>query len=408
MTMISYPIISFSIILLALSSLVKVEEIQWNEVTKESKIFLDIITSVPMMVIYTIPITGAILTFLHILPSRLRLSYIYNTDGEVIKSNMIANSKLPPFLPNPKFVSKETYEKIYNSLKKRNESNTNKVDDKASWVLLTGCTRGIGRGIAISLARRRVPIVLVSKNEPALVEFSKVIQECYGVPVHIIISDLSKADAVEKIVKELKEKDIAIEFLINNAGVADTREMVEMEMSKIEEICNINMLNMTKLTKILGASMKEKQRGRIVFLSSLVGAVPIPMSSEYAASKAYTRSLARSLGRELEKYNIACTCVMPGAVAETDFASSSNMKSSLVWKFPIGRLSPQIVAECAVINAIKGNQEVVVGWLNAALLYIVQCLLPPRLIMIIGELSWKPVPSLNIFRKKKTSTNTTE
>ena len=171
--MISYPIISFSIILLTLSSLVKVEEIQWNEVTKESKMFLDIITSVPMMVIYTIPITGAILTFLHILPSRLRLSYIYNTDGEVIKSNMIANSKLPPFLPDPKFVSKEAYEKIYNSIKKRNESNTNKVDDKASWALLTGCTRGIGRGIAISLARRRVPIVLYQKMNQRLWSFRK-------------------------------------------------------------------------------------------------------------------------------------------------------------------------------------------------------------------------------------------
>jgi len=131
--------------------------------------------------------------------------------------------------------------------------------------------------------------------------------------------------------------------------------------------------------------------GRIVLMSSLTGAMPgIPTAAIYAATKAYQKSLASSIGRELEGYGISVTCVMPGAVSETGFQSNANMQTSTIFKFPFGIVTPQHVAECTVRAMIVGRQEVFVGWMNIIMGRWMTTLLPPRLLMLICELSWRP------------------
>ena len=140
-----------------------------------------------------------------------------------------------------------------------------------------------------------------------------------------------------------------------------------------------------------------------MIVSSLTGAMPgVPTAAMYAATKSYQRSLSSSLGRELEGYGVGVTCVMPGAVTDTNFQSDANMMDSTIFKFPIGGLTPEIVAEIAVRAVISGRQEVFVGWMNVIMGRLMSTLLPARLQMLICELTWRPLPLRQLFSGRKT------
>jgi short-subunit dehydrogenase len=242
----------------------------------------------------------------------------------------------------------------------------------------------------------------VARDEKLLAKLSTLVEKCYGVSTLIIPSDLSKNDSAHEIVLELEKYNVHVDILINNAGVGDTNEFVNMSSSKIESMCQINVVNMTKLTQILGAKMKEKRSGRIAFVSSLAGTVPgVPHAAVYAATKSYQKSLAISLGREMEPYGVGVTCIMPGAVRDTDFASNANMRDAAIWSFPFGILSPEMVAECTVNAIILGRQVVVVGWMNALLAGIASKVLPSRFIVFLCEFGWKRLP----FQRNKETNN---
>jgi len=357
-----------------------------------------------MICFYCVPLVAIILTL--ITTTRVKLSKIFDRYGRLVTQS---SNNLPPFLPDEDYVSKDQSNAVRMKLQAqqedgKEEANSSK-DDKNTvmgWALVTGASSGIGRAVAISLARRNIPVVLVSRNgDGRLDRLSSTIKHCYGVQTFVIQSDLCNGDAVTKISNTLERNKIDIDILVNNAGVGDTREVVEMSASVIDELCQLNIVNTTKLTQLLGAKMKKKGRGRIAFMSSLTGAVPgVPNSAVYAATKCYQRSLSASLGREMEQYGVGVTCIMPGAVMQTAFASSAKMADALVWKFPVGRLTPEIVAESTVKAIIQGRQEVVVGWLNWLMVYIVGSIAPSRLVMLICEFTWKPPPFLTKMKEK--------
>jgi short-subunit dehydrogenase len=146
--------------------------------------------------------------------------------------------------------------------------------------------------------------------------------------------------------------------------------------------------------------MMKRRRGRIVIVSSLAGAMPgVSTAAMYAATKC-------SLGRELEGYGVGCwsyLCHARGsAVTDTNFQSDANMMDSTIFKFPIGGLTPEIVAESAVRAEISGRQEVFVGWMNVIMGRLMSTLLPARLQMLICELTWRPLPFRQLFSERKT------
>ena len=356
-----------------------------------------------MVCFYCVPLVSIILSL--VTTTRVKLSKIYDRYGDVVTQS---SSNLPPFLPDEDYVSKDQFDAVRMKLQAQHddgkeETNSSKGDENTlmGWALVTGASAGIGRAVAISLARRNIPVVLVSRDVGRLQRLSSTIKHCYGVQTFVIQSDLCNGDAVTKISNTLERNNIHIDILVNNAGVGDTREVVAMSASVIDELCQLNIVNTTKLTQLLGAKMKKTGRGRIAFMSSLTGAVPgVPNSAVYAATKYYQRSLSASLGREMEHYGVGVTCIMPGAVMQTDFASSAKMANALIWKIPAGRLTPEIVAESTVKAIIQGRQEVVVGWLNWILVYIVGSIAPPRLVLLICEFSWKPPPFLTKTKKE--------
>ncbi len=382
--------------------------------------------------------------------------------------------QLPPFLPPPVLVQRRKredddddggggeeeedheeevdpkWERIYNELlnkqqklkkkKKKNrkgnddnheeedQTNDKKNNEKhiqppsCGWTLLTGASRGIGRALAVELARHKVPLILVARNEDKLKELATQLEECYGIPTMVFVSDFSHSDAAERLIEQIhdsssgsndssssssnkkvggtksnndKNASVDIDCLIHNAGIGDAKEIVNMDTKRIQDIITINTMTGSKLCQMLGRHMKRRRRGRIVLMSSITGMAPgIPTAAVYAATKAFQRSFAVSMGLELEPYGVGVTCIMPGAVHDTDFASESNMKDATIWKIPFGKITAQVVARSTVNAMIRGSPEIVVGWFNTLSVKFVFLLLPDRLISIICRWCWNPPPFL--------------
>lgn len=324
-----------------------------------------------------------------------KLSTLYDMDQNVLKCK--SESSLPPFLPKKledntwyelrDKLSSEVQEKKGKSREQLKKKEQSKLTS-CGWAMVTGASGGIGRALAVEIARYNIPVILVARSKAKLIELSIMLEECYGVATHVLVSDFSESNAAEQVFKSISEASLQVDILINNAGIGDTNDLVDMDCAKIQDIITVNSITVSKLCQLFGKKMKQRRRGRIVLISSITGVVSVPTASIYAASKAFQKSFAASIGLELEAYNVAVTCVMPGAVLDTKFATQSNMQNALIWKFPIGGLTTEIVASCAVNGMIAGSSEIVVGYLNVICVRYIFLLLPERIVSIVCRLAW--------------------
>jgi short-subunit dehydrogenase len=207
----------------------------------------------------------------------------------------------------------------------------------------------------------------------------------------VLEADLTKPGVENRIHRTTEEAGIKVDFLVNNAGLAYCGELVETESSVLENVMRLNAHVVTSLTRLYGKGMKERRRGRILFVSSVTGAFPgVPGSAVYAASKSYQRSLATSLAKELEPYGVGVTHILPGAVRGTEFGQESNIQNALCWKYPFYSRSSQEVASRGIRALLCGDTEVIPGFLNRLWLKVLQPMLPQRISIMVAEVSWSP------------------
>jgi len=297
-------------------------------------------------------------------------------------------------------------------LRKNSQGDSHSKDNNAKtlplgYALVTGASRGLGRAIAVELARWEIPLVLVARDVEKLKLLADDIENCYNVPAVIIQADLSNPKTAAKLFKTTKEAGINVDILVNNAGICAHGELVDSNEGEIEKVLNLNTLSVSKLAHLYGKEMKRRRRGRILFVSSIVGALPSgPGLATYAATKAFDKSLALSMGKELESYGVGVTCIMPGAIKGTSFTSQSSAgekavdKNSLCWKIPFYPKTAPEVASKGVRAILSGDAEVVNGLLNRLVVRVAQPLLPQRLTSMIVETSFKPLRLSLPFAKK--------
>jgi short-subunit dehydrogenase len=341
------------------------------------------------LILACIPIVTAILACISDFVRRMKLSTVYDGEGKAVTSFVFR--RYPPFLPDEAFTSKQKYDSVYESLtKKRKQQQERDEEDNAhtpttGWALVTGASRGIGRAIAISLARRKIPVVLVARDLEKLQNLSSLIQDCYGVKTMAIQCDIGSDDDLNAMMNSLKQAKVDIDILVNNAGLAACHEFVDSSHEKIDQLAGVNLLGPTKLTNAVGNLMKARRRGRIVFISSIAAATPgLPTGAMYGAVKTYQRSLACALGRELEHYGIGVTCIMPGGTRDTSLAWLGNFEGSLMFKFPFLNTTPEVVAEMTVKAMVFGRHEVVTGFVYI-LLFILKRIVSDRFTLLLSE-----------------------
>jgi len=185
--------------------------------------------------------------------------------------------------------------------------------------LITGASAGIGREFARQLATRAQALVLVARREQRLNELRDELRNRNSkLNVHVRALDLSDKPQIDELVSWLDQNTIEIDFLINNAGLGDYGRFATSDPNRNEQMLQVNIVALTKLTRALLPQMISRKRGAILNVSSSAGFLPIPEFNVYAATKAYVNSFSESLRAELRGTGVTVTALCPGPV-HTEF-----------------------------------------------------------------------------------------
>lgn len=217
--------------------------------------------------------------------------------------------------------------------------------------LVTGATRGIGAAIAASMAQQGMHVIGTATSaqgaqriDHALAQFAG----CRGV-----VLDVNDAEAAQALIDTVVKDEGALHVLVNNAGI--TRDMLALRMKDEEwdAVLDTNLKAVFRMSRAAMRPMMKQRYGRIISITSVVGASGNPGQANYAAAKAGVAGLTRALARELGSRNITVNCVAPGFI-DTDMtaALSEQQRQSLLTQIPLGRLGqPEDIAHAVIYLA---------------------------------------------------------
>jgi short-subunit dehydrogenase len=195
----------------------------------------------------------------------------------------------------------------------------NKFHIEGSSALITGASAGLGREFARQLADRASSLVLVARRRERLEELRDELTKANpNLTVHIRETDLSDDRAVIELFDSLEREKIAVDLLINNAGLGDLGLFATIELQRVKEMLAVNVTALTLLTRLLLPGMIARKRGAILNVSSIAGFLPIAGFAVYAATKAYVTSFSEAMRAELRGTGVTVTALCPGPV-HTEF-----------------------------------------------------------------------------------------
>ena len=236
------------------------------------------------------------------------------------------------------------------------------------WALVTGASSGIGSEFAKQIAARKLDVVLVARREERLESLAKEIRDQYSADVKITVADLTASEGIEAVKRSTE--DLEIGLLVNNAGREDSGRFLNIPLENALKTLNLNVQAPLQLTHHFAQKMADRDRGGIIFMSSIVSFQGVPFIANYAATKAYDLIFAESLAAELKPHKIDVIAVAPG-FTKTELSPDYEFK-----RLPINPISPAIVAEDAITRL--GEKRLVVPGFGNKFLYIIGKYLQPR------------------------------
>ena len=218
--------------------------------------------------------------------------------------------------------------------------------------LVTGASRGIGRAIALELARCGAVVVGTSTTAPGADGIGQQLAAtgAKGAGVELNVNDLRQ---VESAIADIQKRFGDIAILVNNAGITRDNLLLRMKDDEWDEIMATDLKSVYRLSKLVLRSMLKARYGRIINITSVVGVTGNAGQTNYAAAKAGIIGFSKSLAREVGSRNITVNCIAPGFI-DTDMtrALSEEQRGALVHQIPLGRLGrPEDVAAAAAFLA---------------------------------------------------------
>jgi 3-oxoacyl-[acyl-carrier protein] reductase len=198
-------------------------------------------------------------------------------------------------------------------------------------VIITGATRGIGKGVALKLAEQgaNIAFTYVSSKEKA----DAIEQELLllGVKAKAFKSDASKMSEAESLVKKVNETFGSIDVLVNNAGITKDNLLMRMSEEDFDRVLEVNLKSIFNMTKSVQRTMLKQRSGSIINMTSVVGVKGNAGQSNYAASKAGVIGFTKSIALELGSRNIRCNAIAPGFI-DTEMTDKLDEKVISEWR----------------------------------------------------------------------------
>jgi short-subunit dehydrogenase len=228
--------------------------------------------------------------------------------------------------------------------------------------LITGASSGIGYELAKLFAHDKYNLVLVARSGARLVQFADELEHQFGVSARTVPMDLSLPEAPQELFDELQRAGIGTEVLVNNAGYGVMGELAKIPLEESLGQINLNIIALTRLTKLFLAPMLERHSGKIMNVASTAAFQAGPLMSVYYATKAYVLLFSEGLANELQGSGVTVTCFCPGPT-DTGFQKRAGTERSRLFK-RAAIMDAQSVARDGYRGLMKGQTLVISGTRN--------------------------------------------
>lgn len=228
-------------------------------------------------------------------------------------------------------------------------------------ILITGATSGIGLEMAMQLAALKFDLVLVARRMDKLKSIQSLLEQQHGIQVHIFAKDLSHTHQAIALYEEVKESNLNVTMLVNNAGVGVYGEFINSDLQTELRMIELNVSSVVALSKLFVQDMLVRKQGRILNVASLLSFLPFPYYSVYSATKAFVLAFSETFAAELEGTGVQVVTLCPGPV-DTPFQTDA------MWKTHAYKankpIAADVVAQEGIALLLKGKGKKIVGFNN--------------------------------------------
>lgn len=216
--------------------------------------------------------------------------------------------------------------------------------------LVTGASRGIGKAIALELARQGATVVGTATSESGAAAITDYLKDFGGKGV---VLDVTDAAACSAVLADVAASVGSLSILVNNAGITQDQLAMRMKDEEWDNVIATNLSAVGRLSRAVLRGMMKAKQGRIINITSVVASSGNPGQMNYAAAKAGVEGMSRALAREIGSRNITVNCVAPGFI-DTDMtkALGAEQHAALLGQIPLGRLgAPEDIAHAVAFLA---------------------------------------------------------
>lgn len=221
--------------------------------------------------------------------------------------------------------------------------------------LVTGASRGIGRAIALELAKQGAKrLLLVARSASLLAEVAREV-EAFDTEAIVLPLDLTQEVEVNVAMAQAWRTYGPIDLLVNCAGVAHQTPFLKARLPQMQEEIAVNLLGMYTITRFIARRMASRKQGKIVNVSSLMGKLAAPTMATYSATKFAIQGFTQALRTELAPHNVQVVSLLP-SLTNTDMIRNLKL---FRWVIP---MTPEQVARSLIIGLRRESPEILVGW----------------------------------------------
>jgi uncharacterized protein len=229
--------------------------------------------------------------------------------------------------------------------------------------LITGASSGIGLELAHLFAHDGYRLVLVARNRAALRTLANELQSRYSAEVWISPKDLAHPAAPLELYQELRESNVVLDVLVNNAGFGGQGPFLQTDWNTEGEMLQVNIVALTHLTKLFLPQIRARE-GKLLNVASTAAFLPGPFMAVYYASKAFVLHFTEAIAEELSGTGATVSCLCPGPV-KTNFQKRAAIGETNLLNGPL-LVDVGEVARIAYEGMKKGKRIIIPGWKNRA------------------------------------------